>query len=185
MRTTISAALAVLVILQAAPAATQVDAAERMRTAAADNRSEEVRAALDARVDPNAADANGYTALMWAAEHNRPEIVALLLSRGADPNRKNKYGYDAGQMGKHYPRIVAALKAAGGRVPPPPPVVIKEAPVAPPARPARYTPAPTPPKGGDYCRAMYTRSYGLCTTSSCKIITADKWATCQKTGRWP
>ena len=38
-----------------------------------------------------------------------------------------------------------------------------------------------------YCKALYGKAYVLCGREdhSCKIIAADKWSACLKTGRWP
>ena len=51
-----------------------------------------VRALLDKRVDVNAAQADGTTALHWAVERDAPEIVQLLIRAGANVKAANRYG---------------------------------------------------------------------------------------------
>jgi Ankyrin repeats (3 copies) len=76
-----------------------------------------LQAALDQRVDINARDAGGRTALMLATSHGQIAAVNALLSRGADPNATDARGTTplqaavAGDQGA----IVAALKRAGAR----------------------------------------------------------------------
>lgn len=53
------------------------------------------------KLDADAIDRNGTTALMMAANKNHMEIVHWLLDRGADVNRKDIYG--------HYPLSYAAM----------------------------------------------------------------------------
>jgi hypothetical protein len=57
--------------------------AAQLRDAAMGGRIEEVRAALDAGVSPNAAGERGMTALHLAALNGRTDVVELLLQRGA------------------------------------------------------------------------------------------------------
>jgi ankyrin repeat protein len=65
--------------------ATLADAAERMdRT--------RVSALLEQKVDVNAAQADGMTALHWAAYHDDLPIVTLLLKAGASAKAANRYG---------------------------------------------------------------------------------------------
>jgi ankyrin repeat protein len=51
-----------------------------------------VRSLLEKRVDVNAAEADGTTALYWAAEKNDVEIAQLLIRAGAQPNARTRYG---------------------------------------------------------------------------------------------
>ncbi len=44
------------------------------------------------RINPNAADHAGMTALMWAAYHNRPGHITKLIQAGADPQEKDVDG---------------------------------------------------------------------------------------------
>ncbi len=51
-----------------------------------------VRAALKGHADPNAAQADGMTALHWAAYHDDLEAAKLLLAAGAKAKAENRYG---------------------------------------------------------------------------------------------
>jgi len=51
-----------------------------------------VRARLQQKVDVNAAEVDGTTALHWAARADDQELMRLLLRAGADPRRANRYG---------------------------------------------------------------------------------------------
>lgn len=51
-----------------------------------------VRALLDQRLDVNAAEKDGSTALHWASEKDDLETVAMLLKAGADVTIANRYG---------------------------------------------------------------------------------------------
>src|SRR5437868_11614938 len=53
---------------------------------------EDVRAALKNKVDVNAPDPDGTTALAWAVEADNAAIAQLLLRSGANPNAANRYG---------------------------------------------------------------------------------------------
>jgi ankyrin repeat protein len=80
--------LLVLGLSGAAPGAeraTLADAAEQGDKA-------RVRALLDTRVDVNAAQIDGTTALHWAAYHDDAETAALLVRAGAHVNAVNRYG---------------------------------------------------------------------------------------------
>ena len=45
---------------------------------------ENVKLLIDAGVDANVADKDGYTALMWAVRYGYTEVVKLLIDAGAD-----------------------------------------------------------------------------------------------------
>ncbi len=47
-----------------------------------------LQALLEAGLDINAANKQGFTALMFAASYNQPEVVEFLLDKGADPSAK-------------------------------------------------------------------------------------------------
>jgi uncharacterized protein len=51
-----------------------------------------VRALLDKRVDVNAVEADGTTALHWATDHEAIEIMQLLIRAGANVKATNRYG---------------------------------------------------------------------------------------------
>lgn len=57
-----------------------------------DGKVEAVRALLAKRVDANAAEPDGTTALHWAAHHDNLAIADLLLKAGANAQSANRYG---------------------------------------------------------------------------------------------
>jgi ankyrin repeat protein len=59
---------------------------KRLTEAAESGRNEVVKEILDGGFNPNIAEANGRTALMYAAGGGHPETVRLLLNGGANPN---------------------------------------------------------------------------------------------------
>ncbi|MEO7190293.1 MAG: ankyrin repeat domain-containing protein [Vicinamibacterales bacterium] len=67
------------------PAASVADAAERTEWTA-------LRALLKQRVDANAPQIDGMTALHWATYHDQTEIAALLVRSGANANVTTRYG---------------------------------------------------------------------------------------------
>lgn len=64
----------------------------RLVEAAKDADMTTVRSLLQQRVDANATEADGSTALHWAAQHNNLEMVGLLISAGADVKAATRYG---------------------------------------------------------------------------------------------
>ncbi len=68
---------------------------QELINAAKNGNLEGVEAALNAGVDVNYADSDGYTALMWAAVYEHTEMVRLLIEQGADVNRANNNGTTA------------------------------------------------------------------------------------------
>lgn len=54
-----------------------------------------VKLLLDYGADPNIADANGTTPLIYAVQFNHKEIVAMLLKKGAFANYKDPNGFTA------------------------------------------------------------------------------------------
>jgi ankyrin repeat protein len=70
------------------------------------------------RVDVNAAEADGTTALHWAARADDVEMVQALLKAGADVRRANRYGITALQLAavNGSPAIVRLLVDAGADV---------------------------------------------------------------------
>ncbi len=75
---------------------------------------------LEAGVDVNAKDKNGYTALLHAAAENAdPEIFSLLLKAGADANEKNSDDVPVilfAAMFVDRPEVLSALIEAGADV---------------------------------------------------------------------
>ena len=63
-----------------------------MLALATSNRTESVRALLDAGARVDEADSDGITILSWAAIANRVDIARLLIQRGADVNHVDKKG---------------------------------------------------------------------------------------------
>lgn len=64
----------------------------RLVTAAGEQRADRVRQLLDAGVDPDAARADGVTALLWAAHWDDLSTAGLLLAAGADPDAADDQG---------------------------------------------------------------------------------------------
>lgn len=55
---------------------------------------------------------------------------------------------------------------------------------------APFSPVPQSvpePDEAPYCKKMYARAYSLCGSDDrgCKMLAANDWGICQKTGRWP
>src|SRR5262245_35493707 len=71
-------------------AAAQTDV--RLVRAVKNQQSASARTLIRQRVDVNAPDVDGSTALQWAAHWNNLEIVKALLAAGAKPNAANRYG---------------------------------------------------------------------------------------------
>ena len=63
----------------------------RLIDAVKNNDTAAVRALIAQRVDVNATEVDGSTALHWAAQRDNPEIVDLLLAAGANPKAANRY----------------------------------------------------------------------------------------------
>jgi uncharacterized protein len=63
----------------------------RLLEAARKNDAKAVRSLLALHVDPNATEADGFTALHWAAQQNNLEIANLLIGAGANAKAFNRY----------------------------------------------------------------------------------------------
>ena len=74
-----------------------------------------VRALLKQRVDVNAAQGDGATALHWAAHRDDLAIADLLIRSGARANVANDLGRDAAAPRLHQPQRADGRAAAGGR----------------------------------------------------------------------
>ena len=82
---TVLALLSTVAVYAAAPDARLADAAEKMDRAL-------VRTLVQQRVDVNAPQADGMTALHWAAYQNDRETAELLVRAGANVQAANRYG---------------------------------------------------------------------------------------------
>ena len=84
------ASLALSLLL--APSLTAAGADGTLARAVEVRDSASVRQLLAARVDVNAPQADGSTALLWAAHHDDLELVDQLLRAGAHVKAANRYG---------------------------------------------------------------------------------------------
>ena len=57
------------------------------------------------RVDVNAPEADGTTALHWAVRADDAESVAMLLGAGANANAANRYGIEGSPRLQHFAEI--------------------------------------------------------------------------------
>jgi ankyrin repeat protein len=81
------------IVLAAAAALSGAPAVDsRLADAAQQQDSAKVRALLKQKVDVNAAQVDGTTALEWAVRNDNLETAELLLHAGADPREANRYG---------------------------------------------------------------------------------------------
>ena len=55
--------------------------------------TESVLALLEAHSEPNAFEADGWSALHWAARKGRTDVARLLLRFGADHTHEDDFGY--------------------------------------------------------------------------------------------
>jgi ankyrin repeat protein len=88
-----------------------------LREAAQSGNITRLNALLAERIDIDARDANGRSALMLAVLHDQQQAVNSLLAAGADPNAADSTGtrpLQAAIVGAR-PEIVAALRRAGAR----------------------------------------------------------------------
>ena len=74
-----------------------------------------VQAFLAKGADPNAAAADGGTALMWAVAGGSADVVRLLVEAGADPDAGDADGLTPAALAtrRNRPDLVALLHAAG------------------------------------------------------------------------
>jgi ankyrin repeat protein len=85
------------------------------RTAALANNIDTVRRLLDAGIDPDVPDSNGWTALMLTAKRGYPEVMELLLQKGAKVRQRNNFRKAALDyaIANHQPVCVDLLLKAG------------------------------------------------------------------------
>jgi ankyrin repeat protein len=111
----ITAIGAVIVAASASTASAQADL--RLVTALKNQNLTTARALIRQRVDVNAADVDGSTALQWAAHWNDVETIKALLAAGAKPNSANRYGvtplHEAATLGSA--AVVGALLRGGAQ----------------------------------------------------------------------
>ncbi len=81
-----------ILIASLSVAAGTAQAQSRLIDAIKGNDSSSVRTLLEQRVDVNAVQADGTTALHWAVERDAMEFVQLLIRGGADVKATNRYG---------------------------------------------------------------------------------------------
>jgi len=95
------------------------DTGEALRRAAQAGDLTRMQELFDQRVEIDARDASGRTALMLATLHGRTGAVERLLAHGADPNAADADGTTPLQaaMTGNQPAIVAALRSAGAHPP--------------------------------------------------------------------
>jgi hypothetical protein len=98
-------------------AARSLDAARALREAAQSGNDQTLKALLAGRIDIDARDPSGRTALMLAVLNDQKEAVNSLLAAGADPNVADTSGttpLEAAVAGARS-EIAAALRRAGAR----------------------------------------------------------------------
>lgn len=90
MRITQSTVVCLLAILSLTPPVLAGDA--QLADAAQRRDFDQVGSLIEQRVDINAAQADGMTALHWAAYHDAPSVARQLVEAGANANATNRYG---------------------------------------------------------------------------------------------
>lgn len=105
-------------VLATATLAFAAGAASPLADAVKRQDAQAVKALLKGKIDVNAADGEGMTALHWAAHRNDLDTVRLLLSAGAKATVANRYGvtalHEAATLGNT--AMVTALLRAGANV---------------------------------------------------------------------
>src|SRR4249919_3754369 len=86
-----SGALFLVVVLTMVPAIGEAAGADAA-TAAQEKDIGALRALVQRRIDVNAVQPDGTTALHWAVVWNNAEAISLLLRAGADVKARNRYG---------------------------------------------------------------------------------------------
>ena len=113
---------------------------EALRLAAAEGRTDDAQALLDAGVDPNEPGSEGETALMLAGRGGHAAVAAVLLDAGADASRQDKSGRTAARyaLDARHPETAEALQDAAWQ-----PEVHAISKPQPPTPPVAEPPAPT------------------------------------------
>jgi ankyrin repeat protein len=101
----------------ASATAESLDAPAALREAAQSGNVQRLAALLTKRIDIDARDTSGRSALMLAVLHDRKDAVNSLLAAGADPNAADISGTTPleAAMATARPEIAAALRRAGAR----------------------------------------------------------------------
>jgi serine/threonine-protein phosphatase 6 regulatory ankyrin repeat subunit A/serine/threonine-protein phosphatase 6 regulatory ankyrin repeat subunit B len=85
---------------------------EELLNAAGEGDIAQVQALLAQGADPNAADENGATALMWAAKGGSLDMVKALVAKGADPKKKGAI-YTNEKKSSYYGNFLCAAAGEG------------------------------------------------------------------------
>ena len=104
LRTFVATCAAGCLLVSSAPPAGAAGADLRLVEAVKQQDKRAVQTLLQQRVDVNAAEADGTTALHWAAYRNDPETLAQLIRGGANVRAANRYGV--------HPLSIACLNAS-------------------------------------------------------------------------
>lgn len=115
MTPSLRGALLATALLTAAPALAATADEQQLIAAARDGVESQVQALLSKRIDVNAVDDTGATALSWAVVRNNEALVSRLLKARANPNLADVNGVTPLMLainGKH-PETVRLLLAAG------------------------------------------------------------------------
>lgn len=85
----------ILLLAAAGPATADTAKDAQFVQAVKSGNSRTAFALIDQRVDPNAAERDGTTALHWAVRHDDTALVDRLIAAGADVHAANRYGVTA------------------------------------------------------------------------------------------
>jgi ankyrin repeat protein len=107
--------VAIAVVAMAKDDGAQKRAEAEMIEAARWGRADEVAAAIEAGVDPNAKDDDGVSAIRWAAVEGNATVVEILVEAGADVDSADAHGVTPLMMAARWAhmRTVQVLVEAG------------------------------------------------------------------------